>query len=79
MPLHSGSRGITLRGIKLTTEYWRKEKALIKVKKCGLFGHLMECEKKWDMLCGSILGSGHEWSAAVLHTSTNQNSHTSCQ
>jgi len=33
MTLHSGSRGITLRGIKLMTEYWRKEKALIKVKK----------------------------------------------
>jgi hypothetical protein len=33
MPLHSGSRGITLGGIKLMTEYWRKEKALTKIKK----------------------------------------------
>jgi hypothetical protein len=79
MPLHSGSRGITLRGIKLMTEYWRKEKALIIVKKCGSVGHLMECEKKWDVLCGSILGSDHELSAVLLHTFTNQNSHTSCQ
>jgi len=79
IPLHSGSRGITLGGIKLMAEYWRKEKALNKVKKFGTIGHLMECEKKWDVLCGSILGSGREWSAALLHTSTNQNCHTSCQ
>ena len=64
---------------ELMTEYWRKEKALIKVIQYGPIGHLMEREKKWDVLCGSILGSGREWSAALLHTSTNQNSHTSCQ